>query len=62
MTKTVRLLPRIAVQEELIAGSLIELKWIGAAFDAKTQLIYHRDKWLSPAVRSFLSLCDEISI
>lgn len=53
-------LPRIAVREELRQGRLIELNWQGPEFVVKTQLIYHRDKWLSPAVQAFLVLCDRL--
>jgi len=49
-------LPRIAVTDELERGKLIELNWSGPRFDVKTQLIYHQDKWISPAIRAFLTL------
>lgn len=56
----VAILPRIAVSDDLTRGRLIELNWNGPRFDVKTQLIYHEDKWISPAVRAFLSLSEHL--
>lgn len=50
-------LPKIAVKDELDRGKLIELNWAGPSFDVKTQLIYHHEKWITPALRGFLELC-----
>lgn len=51
-------LPKIAIQDELERGKLIEIDWRGPSFDVKTQLIYHHEKWITPAVRGFLELCN----
>lgn len=51
------ILPKIAVKDDLERGKLIELDWAGPTFEVKTQLIYHREKWLTPAMRAFLDLC-----
>ncbi|MPN49400.1 HTH-type transcriptional regulator GltR [bioreactor metagenome] len=56
----IAVLPKIAVQDELKRGKLIELNWTGPKFDVKTQLIHHQDKWLSPAVRAFLTLAEHL--
>jgi DNA-binding transcriptional LysR family regulator len=58
----VTILPKIAVKDDLQRGRLVELDWRGPRFDVKTQLIYHRDKWLSPAIRVFLELCESMGI
>lgn len=50
------LLPRIACMNELAEGALVELDWVGPPLDMETQVIYHREKWLSPAMNAFLSL------
>ncbi|GMA50953.1 LysR family transcriptional regulator [Alicyclobacillus contaminans] len=52
----VALLPRIAVASELRAGRLAALRWDNQAVQVSTQLVYHRARWMSPAVREFLSL------
>jgi len=51
------ILPKIAVQDDLERGKLVELDWTGPKIDVKTQLIYHHEKWLTPAMRAFLDLC-----
>lgn len=53
----IAILPKIAVKDELERGKLIELDWAGPSFDVKTQLIYHHEKWITPALRAFLTLC-----
>ena len=49
-------LPRIVVQDELNKGSLALLNWTGPPFAVQAQLVYHRDKWLSPSLQAFLNL------
>jgi len=53
------ILPKIAVKDDIERGKLIELDWDGPAFDIKTQLIYHREKWLTPAMRAFIELASQ---
>jgi DNA-binding transcriptional LysR family regulator len=53
----VAFLPEIAVSDELERGKLIKLDLKAAKIDVKAQLIYHREKWLTPAMRAFLDLC-----
>lgn len=54
----IAILPKIAVKEELARGKLVELNWVGPSFPVKTQLIYHHEKWITPALRAFLELCN----
>jgi DNA-binding transcriptional LysR family regulator len=49
-------LPRVAVQEEISSGDLCALKW-EKPYIISTQLIYHPDKWKSPAMAAFVELC-----
>lgn len=53
----VAILPQIAVKDDLELGKLIELDWAGPKISVKSQLIYHHEKWLTPAMRAFLELC-----
>lgn len=53
-------LPRVAVEKELESGQLFDLHWIGEEFNTVIQLGYHKDKWLSPVLRAFLSVTKEI--
>ena len=50
------ILPQIYVEKEVAAKILAELPWCGPEFGMYTQLAYHKDKWLSPAVASFVEL------
>lgn len=54
------ILPKIAVKDELERGKLVELDWDGPLLDVKTQLIYHHEKWITPALRAFLELCNPL--
>lgn len=56
----ITLLPKIAVTEQLAAGSLIDLRWSGEDFGIISQVAYHKSKWLSPQLTSFLSLTQEL--
>ena len=49
-------LPKIAVADDIQRDNLIELDWCGPVFQVRTQLIYHREKWLTPAMRAFIEL------
>lgn len=54
------LLPKIAVEEELSKGQLVKLNWCGPSFEFFTQVIYHEDKWMSPALRTLLDMTKEL--
>lgn len=56
----ISILPRIAVEQEILAGQLKDLRWTGPDFNIHTQMIYHKDKWLSPALSSLAYLAREI--
>lgn len=49
-------LPRIVIEPELCTGELIELAWNGPDFAIYTQLIYHKNKWHSPALEAFINV------
>ena len=55
----ITLLPRIAVEDELNRNLLVELNWAGTSFDLVTQMIYHKDKWVSPTLKAFLDQAKE---
>lgn len=56
----ISLLPYIAALNEIKQGNLIRLNWTGPDFDMVTQVIYHKDKWVSPALQIFLDLVKKI--
>ncbi|MBP2628095.1 MAG: transcriptional regulator, LysR family [Firmicutes bacterium] len=56
----VTILPQIAAKDDLQQGKLIELEWKGPSFDVKTQIMWHREKWLSPTINAFIELCSSM--
>lgn len=50
------LLPAIAVWRELREKQFIPLRWSGPSLDIDTHVIWHKDKWISPAMAAFLEL------
>lgn len=52
----ITLLPKVAVEDEISSGKLISLNWAGPDFQIISQVLYHKDKWISPALREFLKL------
>jgi DNA-binding transcriptional LysR family regulator len=50
----ISLLPLIAVENELREGKLSILSWDDTEYNVTTQLVYHKDKWITPAFREFL--------
>lgn len=56
----ITLLPKVAVEDEIASGKLIPLNWAGPSFEIISQVLYHKDKWISPALREFLRLSNDI--
>lgn len=52
----ITLLPKVAVEDEINNGKLIPLNWAGPEFGVISQVLYHKDKWISPALKEFLKL------
>lgn len=50
------LLPRITVRDEVAKGGLVAIPFVHPEITFYTQLIYHREKWQSHAMRDFLDL------
>ncbi|HWR39980.1 MAG TPA: LysR family transcriptional regulator [Patescibacteria group bacterium] len=50
----IAMLPRFTAEKELAANLLCAIPWSGALPDYQVQMVYHKDKWLSPSLRSFL--------
>jgi DNA-binding transcriptional LysR family regulator len=51
---------RVAVATEIARGRLAALEVAGPSLSVFTQVAWHRDKWLSPALRAFLKLTLEV--
>lgn len=51
------ILPAIAVARELRQNQLKALHWAGPPLDIATHILWHKDKWISPAMQAFVELC-----
>ena len=52
----VGLLPAIVVARELRQHHLKALNWDGSPLDIATRIIWHKDKWISPAMSAFMKM------
>ncbi|PTX60804.1 DNA-binding transcriptional LysR family regulator [Melghirimyces profundicolus] len=57
----ISLLPRIAVQSEIEEGKLAGIPW-KEPHSVATVMAYHKDKWLSPALKAFLQMVNQHAI
>ncbi|MFZ5622764.1 MAG: LysR family transcriptional regulator [Pseudomonadota bacterium] len=53
-------LPAMAAGQDLTQGRLAMLPWREASYSVVTQVVWHKDKWLSPAMQAFIDLTLEI--
>ncbi len=53
-------LPSMAAEHEVPAGRLAMPAWQGTGYSVVTQVAWHKDKWLSPAMRAFLAVTFEL--
>lgn len=53
-------LPSLVVETEIAQGKLIALQWGKQHFQVLTQMLWHKEKWLSPAIQSFLNVAREV--
>jgi DNA-binding transcriptional LysR family regulator len=53
-------LPRVVVQSEVRENKLGLLPWHGTEMSMVTSLVWHKDKWISPAFAAFLRLVDSM--
>ena len=54
------ILPQLAVQKELSHNELVQIN-CPVHFNIVSQLIYHKDKWLSDALKDFIEISKEIT-
>ena len=55
----IALLPQIVVAADMRAGRVAALRWAGPSVDMATHVIWHRDKWVSPAMDAFVKTLQE---
>ena len=56
----VGLLPEIVVAPELAGKQLVSFRWAGPSLDIATHVVWHKDKWISPAQQAFVTLLQEM--
>lgn len=55
-------LPQTAVEEELRQKWLVKLNWMGPEFLIYTQVLYHKTKWMSAALKAFIELIYDLKL
>jgi DNA-binding transcriptional LysR family regulator len=55
----VTVLPKVTVESEIAQGRLVDLAWDMPDFYILTHMIWHKEKWLSPALQAFLKMARE---
>ncbi|GCE30761.1 LysR family transcriptional regulator [Dictyobacter alpinus] len=53
-------LPTVTVAQEIAQGRLVALHWPDHTFQVATQVLWHKEKWLSPALDAFLAVSREV--
>jgi DNA-binding transcriptional LysR family regulator len=47
------------VAREIRQNQLKALHWAGPSLDIGTHVLWHKDKWISPAMQAFVELCKD---
>ncbi|MBA2394584.1 MAG: LysR family transcriptional regulator [Ktedonobacteraceae bacterium] len=53
-------LPAVTVTTDVAQGRLVALNWEGHNFQIYTQVMWHKEKWISPAIAAFLAMTREV--
>lgn len=53
------MLPRFTVEKELAEGRIQAVRWEGPFPDYTVQMVYHKDKWISPTLQAFMNMTRE---
>src|SRR5579859_875958 len=56
----IAVLPEVTVAADIAAERLVALRWAGDELRIVTQIIWHKDKWLSQALVAFLETAREV--
>lgn len=55
----IAVLPEMTIEKEIKQGLIAVLPWAGQNFPIATQLAWHKDKWISPALKAFIEITEE---
>ncbi len=53
-------LPFVAVEDSIENGDLVELDWSGDDFGIISEVVYHKDKYIFPAMNHFLKTTEQV--
>ena len=56
----ISIMPEIAVKKEIAQARLAATKLTDRPFEVATLMIWHKDKWISPALKSFMDMVEEL--
>jgi DNA-binding transcriptional LysR family regulator len=56
----VGLLPEVVVARQLGLRQVVGLAWVGPEIEMATHVVWHRDKWISPALGAFISMLEQM--
>lgn len=58
----ISMLPKFIVDKELAEGRIHAIQWNGPIPHYQIQMLYHKDKWISPAIQAFLEMTREFLV
>jgi len=58
----IAVLPEMTIEKEIEQGKIAVLPWAGPSFPISTQLAWHKDKWVSPALKAFVDIARSILV
>lgn len=53
-------LPEMSVKHEISAKKLVALPWSDTSMETGIMMIWHKDKWISPALQAFMDTCRDV--
>lgn len=58
----ITILPEIAATDDIARGRLSVIPWAEGPIEVAILMIWHKEKWLSPALRAFMETVREVMI
>ncbi len=56
----VTLVPEVAVRQECEEGKLVQLAWAGPSFSVWTQMVWSRNVYMNPTLKSFIEMSETL--
>jgi DNA-binding transcriptional LysR family regulator len=58
----ITVLSKIAVEDEIAAGSLAKLSWGEGTIQANLLMIWQKEKWMTPILEAFIKISREMPV